>query len=160
MVEFKLDPWLSCHTPYPHLLIVFHLIPSASLQLCSVSASRFLSLESPQSCASPVVICFGLAPLDWPCALGCSVQLIPSLGCRLSLTLGLCAPPLNLTLWGFCLLLSGPALPGQLFTLRLPLTFPLVPSFPYRPVFSSRFQVIQLFPLCPQPSMGLGQDRL
>lgn len=87
-------------------IFLFILDSSASLQLCLVSASWFLSSASPHTRASPVMTCFYLAPfLHWPWALGGSMWLISSLGSQVSFTLSLYTFALNLTLCGYLLLL-------------------------------------------------------
>lgn len=120
VVELKLSP---CTPPLPRQLLVLHLIPSASFMPCPVSASWFLSLDSPQTPACTIMTCFDLASLDWPWALGCSMRLIPSLGSHLlshSKPMYFCSwfNPL----WLLAATLSL-ALPGQLFTLGLTLMF-------------------------------------
>lgn len=78
--------------------------------------------------------CFSCHDLFWPSSsfgLDLGIRLLcvthpPLLVPTSHLTLGLCVFALNSALWGFWLLLSGPALPGQLFTLELTLMFPVL----------------------------------
>lgn len=143
-------------TPLPYLVLL-HLILSASLQLCLVPASSFLSLDSPQLVLTWLLLWIRPGHQIAPC--GSSPLLVPT-SC---LTLGLPTFALDFTLWGFWLLLSGPALPEQLVIhLVYPgidLDVPLVPSPPQQPLFRSRLQSIQLPSLSPKPVCELGQHR-
>lgn len=134
-MKFKLSPWISYHILLPHLLVL-HLILSASFQLCAVSTSWFLPLDSPQTHTCPGMTCFDLAPLlDWTWALGCSLWLIPSLGSHLLLHSKpmYCCSQFNL-LWLLALALPSPSWvalhPGT------DLDSPLVPCFLHQPLFT------------------------
>lgn len=116
---------------------------------------RFLSLDSPQTRASPVMTCSDPAPpLDWPWALGCSVWLISCLGSHLSPHSG---PMYFCSRFSPLGLLALALRPSPAWTALHPAAdpdVPLVPSFPCQPLFCSRLQLIQL------PSVWVGKDRL
>lgn len=128
MVQFKLSPWVSYKTPFPIFLLFY--APSACLQLCPVTASSscpwiHLKLVLPLSGLVLTWLLLWVRPGHQAAVCDSSPPLVPN-SC---LARGLCTFALSAALWGFWLLLTGPALPGHLFTLELTLIFSQFPVF-------------------------------
>lgn len=157
VVEFKLGPWLAYHTPYPLssccLTLDFFCLPSTLLCFClSIPALGFTSilcfschdLLSPGP-SSGLALGVGLLCVTHPLAWFPPLTHSGSVCCRSRLS------PL-----GLLALAPGPSPAWAALHPGADLNVPLIPSFPYQPLFSFSWSET---PFHPNPTDGLGQAK-
>ena len=157
MVEFKLSPWKAYHTPCPRsscLTLDFFCLPSTLLCFClSSPVLGFTSI-----CCSSLRLAlswprFWIGPGRWAALCDSSPGLAPTPHSLRGCVLQFSAEPR-----GLLALALRPSVARAALHPGADLDVPLIPSFPYQPLFSSSWSNFPPFP--PNPTHGLGQARL